>query len=327
MNKQFLALAAAALLAIPAFAKTDAQALIPSDAVTVGVVHLDQMRSSPLSGTLFQQTDKITADGDAAQFLLEAGLKPSQDIDIIVVATSPVTTLGKEADVIIAADGRFNIDRLSSALTTRGAVKKTATSGGSYFLLPEKKAGNGEVTRRGAVAFPDGHQALAGTEDAVTAALAARAAGGTNFATSSTLGHEIARIDGKATAWALVDVTRAQRLVGSPHVSTASPAGAAVNTALKNVSTVAIWATDTGDNVKLGAFGLSGDGETLQLLEDTLRGALSAMRLAIQDKQPDMVSVLRRFTVSRSSDSVTISGSVPADTFKKYAAGHHGASK
>jgi len=97
--------------------------------------------------------------------------------------------------------------------------------------------------------------------------------------------------------------------------------------ATKTVSTVAIWATDTGDVVKLGAFGLSSDGETLQLLEDTLRGALSAMRLAIQDKQPDMVSVLRRFSVSRSNDSVTISGSVPSETFKKYAAAHHGSSK
>jgi hypothetical protein len=326
MNRKFLALAAAALLAVPVFAKTDAQGLIPSDAATVGIVHLDQMRTSPLSGALFQQTDKIASDGDAAQFLLDAGLKPSTDIDTIVVATSPKTNLGTDTDVLIAADGRFNIDRLSSALTARGAVKKTV-NGGTYFLLPVHKNGETDATHQGAVAFPNSNLALAGTEAAVTAALAARAAGGTNFATSSALGPDIARIDAKATAWALIDVTRAQRLVGSPHVSTGSPAGAAVNTALKNVSTVAIWATDTGDQVKLGAFGLSSDGETLQLLEDTIRGALSAMRLAVQDKQPDMVTVLRRFSVSRSSDSVTISGSIPSETFKKYAAEHHAASK
>jgi len=78
MKKSLLALAATALLAFPALAKTDAQSLIPSDAVTVGVVHLDEMRSSPLSGALFQQTDKITADGDAAQFLLDAGLSNTE---------------------------------------------------------------------------------------------------------------------------------------------------------------------------------------------------------------------------------------------------------
>lgn len=315
MKKSLLALAATALLALPVLAKTDAQSLIPSDAVTVGVVHLDEMRSSPLSGALFQQTDKITADGDGAQFLLDAGLKPSQDIDVIVVATTPKTSLGKDTDVVIAADGRFNVDRLSAALVTRGAVKN-----GGYFLLPEKKEAS--TTKRGAVAFPNAHLAIIGTEDAVKNALAAYAAGGTNFAVSGALGHDMSRIDPKATAWALVDVVRAQRMVGSPHLSANSQAGVAVNTALKNVSTVAIWALDTGDTVKLGAFGLSNDEETLSLLEDTLRGALSAMRLAIQDKQPDMVTVLRRFTVSRSSDSVTISGSVPAETFRKYAAEH-----
>jgi hypothetical protein len=320
MKKSLLALTAAALLALPALAKTDAQSLIPSDAVTVGVVHLDEMRSSPLSGALFQQTDKITADGDGAQFLLDAGLKPSQDIDVIVVATTPKTSLGKDTDVVIAADGRFNVDRLSAALISRGAVKN-----GGYFVLPEKK--ESETTKRGAVAFPNAHLAIIGTEDAVKNALAAYAAGGTNFAVSGALGHDMSRIDPKATAWALVDVVRAQRLVGSPHVSANSQAGVAVNTALKNVSTVAIWALDTGDTVKLGAFGLSNDEETLQLLEDTLRGALSAMRLAIQDKQPDMVSVLRRFTVSRSNGSVTISGSVPAETFRKYAAEHTKSSK
>ncbi len=70
--------------------------------------------------------------------------------------------------------------------------------------------------------------------------------------------------------------------------------------------------------LKLGAFGLSRDPETLQLVEDTLRGALSAMRLAVQDKSPDLVSVLRKFNVSKTDDSVTISGSVPAATFREY---------
>jgi hypothetical protein len=321
MKKSLLALAAATLLALPALAKTDAQSLIPTDAVTVGVVHLDEMRSSPLSGALFQQTDKITADGDAAQFLLDAGLKPSQDIDVVVVATTLKTSLGKDTDVVIAADGRFNVDRLSAALVSRGAVKN-----GGYYILPEKKE-TSDTSKRGAVAFPNGHLAVAGTEDAVKNALAAYAAGGTNFAAAGALGHDMSRIDPKATAWALVDVVRAQRIVGSPHVPTGSQAGAAVNTALKNVSTVAIWAIDTGDSVKLSAFGLSSDEETLQLLEDTLRGALSAMRLAIQDKQPDMVSVLRRFTVSRGNGSVTISGSVPAETFRKWTAEHHNADK
>src|SRR5512142_1472835 len=99
-------LALALLLAPAAFAKNGALALIPNDAVTVGVVRLDQMRTSPLSGMLFQHTDQVTAHGDGEKFLAEAGLQPSKDVDMVVVSTSPRTNLGTDADVLIAAEGR-----------------------------------------------------------------------------------------------------------------------------------------------------------------------------------------------------------------------------
>jgi len=313
MKKLFLT---AALLALApfAFARTDAMGLVPNDAVSVGVVKLAELRTSPLSGALFQQTAHATMDGDAATFLTDAGLQPSKDIDVVVFATSPRSNLGTEADVLIALDGRFNVERLGSALTSRGAVKKDG-----YFLLPEKESGG---KHRPVVAFPDAHLALIGSENAVIEALASRAQGGTSFFTASGLGRDLSRVDPKATAWVLIDVTRAQRIVGAPKIHTDSAPGAAVASALKSVSTVALWATDTGDQLKLGAFGLSRDAETLGLLEDTLRGALSAMRLAVQDKSPELVSTLRRFTVSRNDDSVTVSGTVPAETFRTWAAKH-----
>jgi hypothetical protein len=124
--KKLMLTAAATLLAVSAFAKNDALSLVPADAVTVGVVKISEMRSSPLSGALFQQTDKITADGDAAKFLTDAGLQPTKDIDVIMVATSPKAgNLSKEAEILVAAEGRFNVDRLTTALVSRGA-KKTA---------------------------------------------------------------------------------------------------------------------------------------------------------------------------------------------------------
>lgn len=313
MKKLMVICAILLALALPLFAGSDALSLVPNDAVTVGVVRLADMRSSPLSSTLFEQTDKISANGDAETFLRDAGLQPTRDIDVVMVATMLRTPLGRDNDVIIAADGRFNPDRLAQALVSRGAVKKTAANG-TYYLLPEK----GRSDHNGAAAFPDAHLALVGSEPAVVAALDARAGGGTSFFSASGLGRELGRVDPHATAWALVDVARAQRLADGPRVSSRSTSGQALNSALRSVRTVALWATDNGEALKLGAFGLSNDQETLQLLEDTLRGALSAMRLAVRDKSPDLVSVLRRFTVARTEDSVTVSGSVPAATFREY---------
>src|SRR5437660_1961695 len=289
MKKQFLAVAILALALAPAaFASSGAMSLIPNNSVSVGVVRLNDMRSSPLSAALFSQTAKISNDDDAVAFLRDAGLQPTKDVDVVVFATSPRTNLGSEADFLIAADGRFNVDRLTSALVSRGAVKKTSAHG-TYLVMPQK---SGE-SHQGVVAFPDAHLALVGSEGAVLEALASRAAGGTTFATTTGLGRDMARIDAHATAFVLVDVPRAQRITGAPKMGS-SPQSQAIGTALKNVSTVAIWATDTGDSLKLSAFGLSSDSETLGLVEDTLRGALSAMRLAVQDQPSDLATTLLR---------------------------------
>src|ERR1700737_2307377 len=311
--KKLLLSCAALALAVPVFAKTDALSLIPNDAVTVGVVKLAEMRSSPLSSTLFQQTDKVSTNGDAEKFLREAGLQPTKDIDVVVVATTLRTPLGHDADVLIAADGRFNSARLVQALVARGAEQKNSPNG-AYLLLPNEHDQN----RQGAVAFPDSHLVIIGTEGAVTEALAAPAAGGTSFMSAGGLARDLGRIDQHATAWAIVDVARAKRFADGPHVSAHSTSGSALNSALRTVTTVALWATDSGDSLKLGAFGLSNDPETLQLVEDTVRGAVAALRLAAQAKSPDLVSTLRRFTVSRTDNSVTISGTVPAETFRKF---------
>src|SRR5207253_7260944 len=101
VDKRILTCAALAL-AIPAFAKTDALSLIPNDAVTVGVVRVADMRSSPLSSALFQQTDQVSTHGDAQKFLTDAGLQPTRDIDLIMVATTLRTPLAHDAELVIA---------------------------------------------------------------------------------------------------------------------------------------------------------------------------------------------------------------------------------
>lgn len=301
------ALVAVAALALPVLASDDALSLVPANAVTVGMVKLRDMRTSPLSSMLFQETDKISADGDAAKFLSDAGLSPSKDVDVLVVATSPRTNLGSEADVVVIAEGRFNAERLSAAVVARGAKKK-----GAYYTMPEE---DGEEP---AVAFPSPSLVVAGTERAVKAALEARANGGTGFRSANGLGIDLSRVDRNATAWALIDVPRAARLSKAGSINTGKgQSGEALAAALRSVSTIAVWAKDTGTALELGAFGLSGDAETLGLLEDTVRGALSALRLAVKDKSPQMVSVLRGFEISRKADSLTIEGSIPATTLRE----------
>lgn len=312
--RTFAVLMAIAALALPVMAKDDALSLVPANAVTVGMVKLSDMRTSPLSGFLFLHMDKMSADGEAAKFLADAGLQPTRDVDTLVVATTPRSTLGSDADVLVVAEGRFQPERLTNALVSRGAVKK-----GSYIVFPESKDEDREGRdENGAVAFLSPSLAVAGNERSVAAAIEARANGGTGFRSRGALGLDLGRVDAKATAWALVDVTRAARLTKGGDINTGKgQSGEALQAAIKTLQTVAVWATDTGDALELGAIGLSSDTETLQLLEDTVRGALSAMRLAVKDKQPELVSVLRRFEINRKSDSITVEGSIPAASLKQ----------
>ena len=313
MNRPFptlAALIAMAMLALPAAARDDALSLVPANAATVGMVRLAELRTSALSSLLFQHVDKMSTDGEAEDFLLDAGLKPLQDVDTLVVATSPRTNLGSEADVLVIAEGRFQTERLAAALLSRGAVKK-----GSYIVFPEsERERDGES---GAVAFLSRSLAIAGNERSVVNALAARAGGGTGFASRGSLAIHLRSVDG-ATAWAMIDVPRAARLAKAGAIDTGKgDAGATLQAALRSVSTVAMWAKDTGESLQLGATGLSSDAETLELLEDAIRGALAALRIAVKDRAPEMVSVLRRFDVDRTSEGITIEGSIPASTLRE----------
>jgi hypothetical protein len=295
------------LAATSLFAAGGAMSLVPADAVSVGVVRVADLRSSPLSSTLFQHADRFGTNGEAERFLADAGLDLAKDIDVLVVATSPTSRLGSEGEVIVLADGRFSVDRLSKALIARGAVRKD-----NYFTLPDADH------KKGAVAFPSSTLAVAGSEAAVIEALQAFEQGGAGFA-QSILGHEAGRIEAGASAWAVVDVIRASRLTGgTSRLDGKGQHGQALSAAVRNISTVGMWATDTGDSLKLGAFGLTNDAETLQLVEDTLRGALSALRLSVKDRNPELVPVLRRFDVERSDDAVRISGSIPAETLREF---------
>src|SRR2546428_402378 len=120
------ALLLAVAVAVPAAraaSGSDPLALVPAGAASVAVVHLDQLRTSPLSARLFADADKITADGDAARFMVEADLSPKKDVDTVVVAGMPASS-GGETPVLAIFQGRFDPDRLAAAVGSRGGARE-----------------------------------------------------------------------------------------------------------------------------------------------------------------------------------------------------------
>ena len=307
---------AAALPVVARPAAGDSLRLVPPDAAVVGVLRLSDLKASPLGASLFADMDRLAVEGDAARFLEETHLRPMEDVDTVVLAASPGPEgNGRASKAFVAFEGRFEPDRLAAAVTSRGALLRQAT-GGDYYLLRNEK--HPEKDGSEAIAFVDRHLVLAGTEAAVVDALAARRSGGTGFVGGAGLGRQMSRVDSGATGWLLVDRTRFPQL-DKVDVRTEgdNPAGALVM-AVKTVQTFVFQMTAKGDSLRLSASGLSADDETRELLEDAMRGVLAATRLAMQEK-PDVVSVLRKFKVTRDREAVTVAGTLPGEAVRAIA--------
>lgn len=306
-------------LVVPASAgAVDPLSLIPADSAAVAMIHLAPLRTNPLSTKLFEETCKASGDADAAKFLEEAGFDPKQDIDTIVFSTSFAPGAGTEPRVLVAAEGRFQMKPLVDAIAARGGLARTAGNR-TYYRLQNKGggvAGRSDRDEAGAVAFVDSHLAVVGTEQAVVAALTSLATGGTRFSSGNGLGHELSRVWSDATAWALIDATQKGRFGAAGAKVGKAASESAVSglvSAMQSVSRILMQTTVTSSSLKFCATGLIPDEETRKLIEDTLRGLTALWRMAVQDKSPELVPVIRAFEISRDAEGVTIEGTLPQE--------------
>jgi hypothetical protein len=286
----------------------DPLALVPAGAATVAVIHWSELRNSPLGPKVFSAMDELSTDGDAARFLEETELTPSEDIDTVIVAMTPGARSGDSDEGLVVFEGRFDVDRIARAMTARGATRLAGAGGDFYYRLANKGGGSD-----GAVALVNRTLILAGSEAAVEAALARKESGGAGGLTSGQgLGRNLKRVDMNASAWALVDLARLPSGHREDSEGSGEPSHALMG-AMKSVTLLAVQASVHGDSVDLSATGLTNDAENRDLLEDSLRGMLAMWRLAVQEKSPELVSVLRRFQIDNDSEGVSIRGTLPGN--------------
>ena len=304
--------AASALLASVCAAQPPL-ALVPADAAAVGVVHVDQLKSSALSTRLFQDADKLTVDGDAAKFLNDASVDPRKDVDTITFALVPHDS---ELRPVVVLQGHFDGARLGKALEARDGVLESA-SGHDYYRLPEKK-NDAHRNHPGAVAVLDSKTLLAGEEEAVTRVLAEMGAGHAHLSPDSALGREAARLEQGAAAWAVVDAGRTSQWRSQHHADGHGEAAGGLADVLQKMSLMSFEATPAGDAVAVAATGYSADKETRQDLEDVLRGITAAWRLAAQSKSPETLAMVRKIEVTSNGDSVKVAGKLPIELLAEH---------
>jgi hypothetical protein len=295
----------ALLVAAAALAAPRAVSLVPAGASAVGSVRLDLLKASPVRDQILRESDRIAVNGDAGRFLKEAGLDLSRDVDSV---TFWMSGSGPDARPVAAFEGRFDPVRLAIATTGRGAVALTQAPY-AYYRLPHP---GGDPT---AVAYVDRSLVLAGSEPGLVAALRALAARSPSAA-SAALASGMARVDDNAAAWVVVDGARLRQAAGHSAGHGEGATGELAQ-AFRSVTALVFQASIATDGIDVKASGLSADAETRKNLEDLVRGVLAGWRMSVDEKQPELVSALRAFTVSRDSDSVTVAGKLPLSAFSK----------
>lgn len=297
------------LVTFPLFAGTDELlTLVPADAVSVGLVRIDELKDGELGGMLFEHTSEITIDGEAMAFLQEAGLDPMSDVDALLFAMLPREGDPEEAEVLLLIEGRFDPVRLGSAVARRGASTRSAGGSAYYAVAGEDEEGG---QRSVAIGFPSRGLAVAGTEAAVVESLTLRSTGGSRFLAASNIGRDLGTIDRRAAAWAVMDVQRAARMGRKMTRDLEGEHADSFGKALRYVSTMGVWAAEKNGNLEFGGVALSSDDETRVLLEDVVRGITAAWRMAAREENAEWLPVIRSFEVRRDDSGVRISGRIP----------------
>jgi hypothetical protein len=318
-GRPFLRLSLAMLvLSVPLFAATeDLLSLVPAEAVSVGAVRLDELRSGIFLERLFEETSDAVSDGEARLFMDEAGLDPRRDVDALVVAMIPRGAGESEVDVLVLFEGNFDRTRLSSAVARRGAQPRSA-GGELYYLIHDDNADpDCKTGRAGSVAFVSDRLVIAGTEPAVIRALDARAGGGTRFLGASNIGRDLREIDRTASAWVMIDVPRSARAGRGIGERWSDGAAAPLQQAMRHVSTLGLWASERNGHLEVGGVALAADHETRALLEDLLRGVTAAWRMAAREENAEWLPVIRKFEIDRNGQRVRIRGRIPISMLRE----------
>jgi len=298
------------LMAVPALAASPTpQELLrwaPPGAQVVVAIDAAALRSHPLvqSWLLEHQAPWSGADAEAQQFLRDAGLDPLRDVDSMLVAVVPQA--GHDRG-LAAFGGRYDPASLGAALLKRGAGAATVAGAPVYKLSRAKEAQGASP-----YLFANTDVVLVGDEASLAAVLEHPA--GVNALVDGELAA--GRLDLRAPFWMVAAIPAELHDRPGPGEPARGPELQALMAAAHTVQQVTLQAFLT-DELALTWRAVADTAENAELLRDTVKGALAALRLHAQEQAPELVEVLRAVKVTCDGTEVKGTGVVPLALLEK----------
>jgi hypothetical protein len=314
--KRNIVFAVAVLLASAALAGSpttrDLLGYVPANATVVVAVDSAALRSQPLiQQWLMEQERSVSGhDADFQLFLTEAGLDPLRDVDVMVVAMNPSHD---DHEVLALFGGRYDPTSLAAAIAKRGGNVSKVNGVDMYTFTPQN--GNHDA---GAVALPSADLVIAGDPAAVQAALTTGKVKSNLATTEIAAGH----VDPRSHFWAVAVVPEEARAHSKEiKIESSDENGALIRglvTAGGTVQRVAMQAT-LGKELEIEGWAVADTREDAELLRDSAKGAVAALRLQAKDKAPELVEVLRDVSITSSSAEVSAKAAIPIELVQKWA--------
>jgi hypothetical protein len=133
---------------VSAFASVDTGllSLVPAGAKVIGAVDVTRSRNSDFGQYLLNKAQ--SEDAHFQDMITETGFDPRRDLQNILFETSGPDTTGKPSSFAILARGNFDVSRIKTLATTKGAT--IVTYGGVDMIVHAKETG-----QQTAIAFPE----------------------------------------------------------------------------------------------------------------------------------------------------------------------------
>lgn len=255
--------------------------LIPPDGTMLVGLRMDAIRSTPLYQKMLAKKRLDRLD----EFARQTGFDPRRDVRELLVAS-----IGK--DSLVAARGTFN------ARAFEGMPRNTYKGYAIY------------TRDRGAVALIDNSTAIAGTVDAVHAALDRRASGGGSAPVE--LLARARQIPPENQVWSVANGFD-NLLTGSiPETGNAANIGRILRS-LENTTAAADLRTGLNGYIN-GTCRTDADAKNLG---DAARGLVGLGRLSVPEKQPELLRLWDGIKVDQQQRTIKITVAIPQDLIDK----------
>jgi hypothetical protein len=332
-------------------------ALLPPDATTLVGVDVARLKSTPVYQDLESQQQAGPGRDHLDAFAAATGFDPRRDVQALLIASPPLPAASSTtstspapapsiapsspnapsasarpnfpvAQWVAVARGTFNVASLSSQLRQKNASVQNYRGIDIFGPAPHKpasptspqaaprppRAKRSNPQQQGAFAFLDDKTAVAGTLPSVLAAIDRKLVGGPSLLANSSLLARAETISAASQVWAISlnpgeVVTRALPKNNSAESSNF----ARIFSGMQNST----FALDLMSGLNLKADGLCRTADDAKTLGDAARGLVAIGRLAVSEKQPDLVAVFDGIHVEESNAAVNITVQLDLNTFEK----------